>query len=88
MPPEQNELRGTVYAKLNTGECVEIPGLKDVTITEADEALGTIDYVRVIRCKDCKYFLGDGHWCLWWLRVFEDDFCSHGERRKDEEEGV
>lgn len=51
--------------------------------TDVDEA-PTIDAVPVVRCKDCK----------WWKTNFcnnfdvfgfeGDDYCSLGERRKDE----
>lgn len=91
MPPKQPELfRGTVYATLSTGEVVEIPGLKDVTIVEADEILGPIDYVRVVRCKDCKFFSStwDGFgFCRKLPRVMirEYDYCSSGERRENDE---
>ena len=50
----------------------------------------TIDAIKIVRCKDCKYrFKNNGHskdGCpiidanIW---MDDDDFCSHGER-KDE----
>lgn len=50
----------------------------------------TIDAVPVVRCKDCKY---SEHWyrdkkrCFFWhevgIGVFEDGFCSYGERREE-----
>lgn len=47
----------------------------------------TVDAVEVVRCKDCKYcdrgncdFWDDGYGAI----VSMDDFCSQGERRKDE----
>jgi hypothetical protein len=48
------------------------------------------DVVAVVRCKDCKHY-GDtayGDMCKrWedWLPVEDDDFCSYGERRSDDE---
>jgi hypothetical protein len=55
------------------------------------EAAPTIDTVPVVRCKDCKY---SEHWyrdkkrCFFWcevgIGVFEDGFCSYGERSKNE----
>lgn len=51
----------------------------------------TVDAVEVIRCKDCKYCdIGSyrGNCNLWddgyGALVSMDDFCSQGERRKDE----
>ena len=39
------------------------------------------DVVEVVRCADCKHFHGDGLECRWGMYVYEDDFCSNGERR-------
>ena len=44
----------------------------------------TVDAVEVVRCKDCKFYQTD-HWCT---RValgimYENDFCSYGERREE-----
>ena len=46
------------------------------------------DVVEVVRCKDCKFYQTD-HWCT---RValgimYEEDFCSYGERRTVSEDG-
>ena len=40
--------------------------------------------VRVIRCKDCKYY--DAHWCTYWedMGMEHTDFCSKAERKEDE----
>lgn len=50
----------------------------------------TIDAVPVVRCKDCKH---SEHWyrdkrrCFLWhevgIGVFEDGFCSYGERSEE-----
>ena len=49
------------------------------------------DYVLVVRCKDCKYYKNREGYC-WndqWIThddetwVNEDDFCSYGERKDD-----
>lgn len=51
------------------------------------------DYVRVVRCKDCKFFEnGEINWCKFhsrfdddgsWFEPEEDDYCSLGERRDE-----
>ena len=47
------------------------------------------ELVSVIRCKDCRHWYGDGY-CNKWdngpghPEVWENDFCSMGERREDE----
>ena len=44
----------------------------------------TADVAKVVRCKDCKYYR-DGHCGV--LGFCEpDEFCSRGERRKDNAE--
>lgn len=47
------------------------------------------DFVRAVRCKDCKYsehWYNDKRRCFLWneagIDVFEDGFCSYGERRE------
>lgn len=53
-----------------------------------------VDAVKVVRCKDCKYFIkkvdvggfckcGEVNGGIPHIRV-NDDFCSYGERRFDE----
>ena len=57
----------------------------------------TIDAVSVVRCRECKWYGGDGwesdesrrrHWCNrvseWGkcIHVNADDYCSYGERRE------
>ena len=58
------------------------------------EQMPTADVKEVVRCKDCKYFMnhirvkgtcdvftqGDYDY-----KVYEDDYCSRGERREDGE---
>ena len=50
----------------------------------------TVDAVEVVRCKDCKH-REDGVCTLEsvydypWYYTNDDDFCSHGERRTDNE---
>ena len=41
------------------------------------------DWVKVVRCKDCKY-ADEAGLCgnVVWYNT-EDDFCSHGERKED-----
>lgn len=44
----------------------------------------TVYAVKVVRCNDCRFFKGDGLECQWGMFAYEYDYCSHGERRKDE----
>ena len=54
------------------------------------------EYVKVVRCKDCKHYSKDGNWChrnshfdddvysMNWNDFGDDDFCSYGERKADQ----
>lgn len=58
---------------------------------ESQRLLG--EYVKIVRCKDCKYFLGsDGECALIVTRLHfyekdkrwtEESYCSWGERKDD-----
>lgn len=41
--------------------------------------------VDAVRCKDCRYFQGDGFECARGIYCFEDDYCSMGVRREGNE---
>lgn len=82
MPPKDSIFKYSFYARTDTGEIVSIAELQNVTLTEADEVLDKIDYVRVVRCKDCKYWNGEGKYCDYDMSGLADDYCSWGERRE------
>lgn len=42
----------------------------------------SIDAVPVIRCKDCKYWNGEGKYCDYDMSGLRDDFCSLAERKE------
>jgi hypothetical protein len=76
-------------------EVVSVVGFKVIDISAVPqflEMLPTIDAVPVVRCKDCAYMLeakvnkkgflicpASG------MEITDDDFCSYGERREEEE---
>ena len=40
------------------------------------------DYVEVVRCKDCKYYAGEGMYCANDIIVqFDHFYCYYGERK-------
>lgn len=44
------------------------------------------DVVEVVRCKDCKYFAGEGMYCANnFIPQFDHFYCYDGERKEDEE---
>lgn len=69
--------KGTRIVKIDT----ETGKMEDIT--------DSMDYVKVIRCKDCKHHHYDGHempYCdksdygYGWE---DDDFCSYAERKEE-----
>jgi len=44
----------------------------------------TVDAVEVVRCKDCKYYDGEYHYCDNDVWAIPNGYCHHGERREDE----
>ena len=81
---------GTLYATTVDGERVFIG---EATLSEVDTYLAEYQYVRVVRCKDCKYCSPNGvYGCrLERLelndkdeRMYSEDFCSRAERRGEE----
>lgn len=58
-------------------------GYEDALSTVENEP--TADVVKIVRCKDCKFYSVNGHCGV--LGFCEpDEFCSRGERRKDDAE--
>ena len=44
----------------------------------------TADAVEVVRCKDCKWFVGEGMYCANdFITQFDHFFCYYGERGED-----
>ena len=47
------------------------------------EDFSTEDVVKVVRCKDCKFY-GNGDCSVQSVRsMYPNDYCSYGERRND-----
>jgi hypothetical protein len=60
-------------------------------IRELDASVRCMNTLDLVRCRDCKRFVDNREarvtYCnrglkMWYMRP--DDFCSHGERRDDE----
>ena len=44
---------------------------------------------KIVRCKDCKFFVKAKDWFAcqkWYMDIREDDYCSYGERKEDDEQ--
>ena len=46
------------------------------------------DIVEVVRCKNCKHYVTGGYCGIVNERYNEDEFCSRGEEKEDEEEPI
>ena len=86
MPPEKmsDVMLYATYADGHT-EPVIIKELQDLTFNEAEKELEKVDFVKVVRCKDCKWHGKPG--CA--IEIVDDtdkpsdyDFCSFGERKE------
>lgn len=86
MPTSNENEMGKVkmYAVVD-GEYREVMELQgEITLSECDEQLWQYDYVRVVRCRDCRNRPPKGY-CDFYLDGMQDnDFCSYGERRTGE----
>ena len=55
------------------------------TITEKDDKENTCPLIDIVTCGECKQ-LDNTKWCDLFLHYMnDDDFCSYGERRADED---
>lgn len=80
---EANELAESFKAGMITGrETFPID-----YICEAIDESPTIDAVHVVRCCDCDQF-DDGTCKRTGLRVEDNDFCSYGEKKEGERNGL
>ena len=57
--------------------------LSKYKVAYSDEMPPTVDAVPVIRCKDCKYWLGNNHWGCFDMNTVADDYCSKAERKEE-----
>ena len=86
MPPKETHEIKMMYAVYEDGTAkpVVIDEIKDLTLEEAEPILEEHNFVKVVRCKDCKY----EKTCCRMIRSNgrkPDDFCSYGERKEDAE---
>lgn len=61
-------------------------GMSECVLDKRIAELPTADVVEVVRCKDCKWYEGDGMYCANDIIVqFDHFYCYNGERSKDNE---
>lgn len=46
------------------------------------EAINFQPSIDIVRCKDCKNYVGEGKYCQLDRHCTADDFCSYGEREE------
>jgi hypothetical protein len=61
----------------------------DMTVAECGNFKNKAEFVEVVRCKGCKYYVAEyctrdikGRTNMFYMQP--DDFCSYGERRAEE----
>ena len=93
MPPKEIHKIQMMYAIYEDGtqEPIVIDEIKDLTLEEAVPILAEHNFVKVVRCKDCRFYQdNNGGYpnmnCRWIddETPNADDFCSYGERMEDE----
>lgn len=91
MPPKETHEIKMMYAVYADGrkEPIVIDEIKDLSLEEAEPILEEHDFVKVTRCKDCRFWRDDFPWSYcdrneYRMMRGENDFCSYGERREDE----
>ena len=67
--------------------------MSNVTRFVNDQIENQNDYIKVVRCKECKYSSGDGTYgCMCdhyeaiddtYHRMYADDYCSYGDRKTE-----
>ena len=84
-------LWGCTYVKMinmQTGKAERLFEAENKALEEAAQRIAeieSVDAVEVVRCKDCRFFKGDGLECYWGLNAYEDDYCSHGVRKEEKQ---
>lgn len=83
---------------INAAEAAEIvsqkTGIKLVDLVDVFAEIPSADVAPVVRCRDCKWY-DRKVWCpvamsgfheVGMLLPHEDDFCSYGERKEENDE--
>lgn len=78
--PTENKYKGKWIAQMADGTEVEIYGLHNMTFDEAEQKISEYNYIRVVRCQECRFFDNRKNpKCeLSGLNVNGDDYCSKG----------
>lgn len=70
-------------------ECFGGDGVTGAVMQRMFDSLPTIDAVPVVRCRECKYWLGEHVCdldCNHETHTGPDDFCSRGQRKEADHE--
>lgn len=73
----------------NARECFGGDGVTGAVMQRMFDSLPTIDAVPVVRCRECKYWLGEHVCdldCNHETHTGPDDFCSRGQRKEADHE--
>lgn len=63
----------------------ELKAYKIIPHYTKDTLTVTYEMTELVLCENCKYFIGEGHYCKsrgFGRKVRTDDFCSDGEPKE------
>lgn len=84
--PTKSGIIGTVKIKMKDGTFVDLPD--PISLEEITTFAEQYEYVKVVRCKDCKHAQKDTLFHTIYCNGKEctpDWFCADGERREDDD---
>ena len=77
---------GTLMIVITAGHICPLCGHRLPAQTITTTAGTSVEYVPVIRCKDCKWYYRGGATCMFWdgaNSMCGDDYCSRAERKEE-----
>ena len=80
----QNDMRDRLIELIREAHTKWCNSTHDFEHTCADHLIAN-DVVPVVRCKDCTEWNKDECECSHWYGFRENDFCSYGERKEENE---
>lgn len=80
----QNDMRDRLIELIREAHTKWCNSTHDFEHTCADHLIEN-DVVLVVRCKDCTEWNKDECECSHWYGFRENDFCSYGERKEENE---
>ena len=61
---------------------------REIIVTQTFNEMGVqidLKTTPLVRCKDCKWYDSERHDCPYMEEVLDDDYCSYGELKEQED---